>query len=112
MPGVFLNSLYGFPQIIRDGFAAAKIQSQVTIIILYFQDTEKFLPIDRTVSYRQVRGVDGIIVGNIRPTIQLSLIINLGVFFLLDRMGKEIISRGIIAGTLIWGVYLIVLIFG
>ena len=46
------------------------------------------------------------------PTIQLSLILNLGTFFLLDRMGREVMSRGIIAGTLIWGFYLFYIIFG
>lgn len=46
------------------------------------------------------------------PTIQLALILNLGTFFILDRMKKEVMARGIIAATLVWGLYLVYIIYG
>lgn len=45
------------------------------------------------------------------PTIQLSLILNLGCFFLLDKLNREVMARGIIAATLIWGLYLVYIIY-
>jgi hypothetical protein len=46
------------------------------------------------------------------PSIQLSLVLNLGIFFLFDKINKEVIARGVIAGTVVWGIYLLVLLFG
>ena len=46
------------------------------------------------------------------PTIQLSMILNLIVFFILNKVNRELMARGVIAGTIVWGIYLFILVFG
>ena len=47
---------------------------------------------------------------SLSPAISLALLVNLALFFILDKFNKEMMSRGIIAGTLIWGFYIVALL--
>ncbi len=47
---------------------------------------------------------------SLSPAVSLSVITNLGLFFLLDRMNKEVMARGIIGATIVWGFYIIMLL--
>ncbi|MBL7900856.1 MAG: hypothetical protein JNK73_02580 [Bacteroidia bacterium] len=41
------------------------------------------------------------------PFIRLATLINLGLFFLMLRLNKELAARGVLIATILWGIYII-----